>query len=314
MQTRLPDELVVSDDHSIDATVAILNEFVARSPFPVRMEINNQTLGLTKNFERAISRCSGDVIFLSDQDDVWMPGKIELMAREFAKSDAIGLVFTDAELTDKSLTPLNDRLWNYSFAKTARRKTLPHEFYKTLLRGNVVTGAAMAFRSDRIAAFMPFPAHIPDFIHDGWIALAVSASSEIVYLETPLIKYRQHAAQDRGINREIETPVTMLEQLLKTLEYLRGHLIFLDQIRNHVNGNMPAQYAEKILESIAEIKLDMKDRITHLENRLSLSDKGTRRVPAIFSELKSGRYHRFSKGIRSAVKDLFATAKAAGEK
>ena len=80
-QERLPDELVVSDDASVDSTVEVVRGFAARAPFPVRLFVNQQHLGLTKNFERAIAESTGDIIFLSDADDSWYPHKILVMER-----------------------------------------------------------------------------------------------------------------------------------------------------------------------------------------------------------------------------------------
>jgi len=69
-QTQQPDELIACDDGSTDNTLQILDQFSGEAPFPVRVYLNQQRLGPTKNFEKAISLCSGDFIFLSDQDDV----------------------------------------------------------------------------------------------------------------------------------------------------------------------------------------------------------------------------------------------------
>ena len=70
-QTRTPDELVISDDQSTDDTLRVIEEFAATAGFPVRLSVNEANLGIAKNFEKAISLCRGDLIFLSDQDDVW---------------------------------------------------------------------------------------------------------------------------------------------------------------------------------------------------------------------------------------------------
>jgi len=78
-QTRLPDELVVFDDASVDATQAIVLDFARHAPFPVRFQVNSVRLGSTRNFEMAIRACGGDIIFLCDQDDVWYPDKIALI-------------------------------------------------------------------------------------------------------------------------------------------------------------------------------------------------------------------------------------------
>src|SRR5213080_381833 len=75
-QSRPPDELVVCDDGSTDETVEVLETFLAEAPFPVRLQRNEANLGFVKNFEQAISLCTGDFVALSDQDDVWMPGKL----------------------------------------------------------------------------------------------------------------------------------------------------------------------------------------------------------------------------------------------
>ena len=80
-QQRLPDELVVCDDASSDDTIEIARRFAERAPFPVRIETTEIRLGITANFERAVSLCAADVILLADQDDVWLPEKIALLER-----------------------------------------------------------------------------------------------------------------------------------------------------------------------------------------------------------------------------------------
>ncbi len=76
-QTVQPDELVVCDDVSSDDSVAVVEAFAARAPFAVRVFRNPQNLGYIRNFEQAIAQCTGDLVFLCDQDDVWDPHKIE---------------------------------------------------------------------------------------------------------------------------------------------------------------------------------------------------------------------------------------------
>ena len=94
-QTRLPDELIISDDDSTDSTVQIAEKFAAIAPFSVKISINTKRLGSTKNFERAISQCSGDIIFLSDQDDYWNPKKINLIVRVLEESNNLGCIFSN---------------------------------------------------------------------------------------------------------------------------------------------------------------------------------------------------------------------------
>lgn len=92
-QTRLPDELIVCDDSSTDTTLQILNEFQKMAPFSVRIYCNEAKLGPSKNFEKAITLCSGDVIALSDQDDVWLPRKLERLEKLLEDHLEAGLRF-----------------------------------------------------------------------------------------------------------------------------------------------------------------------------------------------------------------------------
>lgn len=77
-QTRLPDELVVCDDGSSDDTLNILEEFARTAPFQVRIFRNDVNLGYAQNFARALERCVGDLVFLSDHDNVWFEDKIDV--------------------------------------------------------------------------------------------------------------------------------------------------------------------------------------------------------------------------------------------
>src|SRR5207253_4621935 len=102
MQTRLPDELVICDDVSVDTTKEITDKFAAVAPFAVKRHFNENNLGSTKNFEKAIGLCQGDIIALADQDDEWSPIKLEQLEAALASSAKTGLVFSDAEVVDQN--------------------------------------------------------------------------------------------------------------------------------------------------------------------------------------------------------------------
>ena len=110
-QTLLPDELVVCDDCSSDGTIDILEKFRKRASFPVHIHPNKINLGSTQNFEKTIRLCTGDIIALSDQDDVWRPNKLERLKDALQANPDAGYVFSDAELVDEHLLPLGCRLW-----------------------------------------------------------------------------------------------------------------------------------------------------------------------------------------------------------
>src|ERR1051326_9204347 len=111
-QTRRPDELVISDDQSTDNTLRVIEEFAPTAGFPVRLSVNESNLGTPKNFEKAISLCRGDVIVLSDQDDVWHPDKLESVERVFESKPQLSLVFSNAELVDETLRLYDETLFD----------------------------------------------------------------------------------------------------------------------------------------------------------------------------------------------------------
>jgi glycosyltransferase involved in cell wall biosynthesis len=195
-QVRLPDELVVRDDGSTDATQAILDSFAKRAPFPVRIVRNEGRLGSTKNFERAIGLCTGDLIATSDQDDVWLPEKLALSEAAFDVEPGRGLIFTNADVVDEELHPIGHTMWDaIQFGPWARRRVRRGLVFEVMLRQWLATGATMMFRSE----YRPFILPIPEnWIHDGWIALLIGAMAPVGFVEQPTVRYRQHSAQQIG--------------------------------------------------------------------------------------------------------------------
>lgn len=300
-QTRLPDELVVCDDASSDSTLEILEDFAKKAPFEVRIFRNDKNLGSTLNFEKAIKLCTADIIFLSDQDDVWLPKKIETIESEFLKSESVGMVFSDAELIDEDSKPLRKRLWDFYFPLRKRKKASEEGFFKILLEANVVTGATMAFRANLREAFLPIPTDLPNVIHDGWIAMCLSILAEVKFIEEPLVKYRIHRGQQIGVadvgQRKVDfkTAIGFLEKEISRLEILE------DTLKKYSKLKLSSNLRDLIEMSISR----KKENILHLENRLKLPDKRVHRIMPILQELLSGRYSKFSKGLLSAGKDFF---------
>jgi len=194
LQSLMPGELVVCDDCSNDGTLATLIEFASRAPFPVHIHRNEINLGSTRNFEKAIQLCSGDIIMLCDQDDVWKPCKIERIATVFRANPEAGYVFSDAELVDEDLRPLHRSLWEATgFQGELKKLFLQGDQFRCFTKQHFVTGATMAFRTAISRLAMPFPSK-GFWIHDGWIALIASVTGAPgVPICESLIAYRQHA-------------------------------------------------------------------------------------------------------------------------
>ena len=309
-QTRLADELVVCDDRSTDQTAAILDDFAARSPFPVRIYINEENLGSNKNFEKAIGLCAGEVIFLSDQDDVWLPHKTARMMAEFEKSPKVGLVFSDAEIVDENLQPRGEKLWDYYFDRRARRKAAILGLTVFILRErNMLTGAAAAFRADFVDLMLPVPTGIYGIIHDGWIALIAASQSEVVPIDEPLIKYRQHELQQIGVfvSEEWEAGEEFYSFCNRLIESNRSQQQRLKAIENALTKNINERRREKfaaLFELIYREEKYFEDLTAHFEKRRDLPPAGVKRLKTITVEFLSGRYRRFGRGLLSAAKDL----------
>ena len=285
-QTHLPGELVVCDDGSRDGTVALLRDFANRAPFPVRIEVNPARLGSTRNFEKAIGLCTGDLIATSDQDDVWLPEKLALCEAAFARDPRLGLVFTDAEVVDESLRPRGYRLWeSIHFGRAAQRRVLRGEGFSVLLRQWVVTGATMMFRAEHRRDILPIP---ESWVHDGWIAFLIGALAPIGLIPEPTVMYRQHAGQQIGaalldlpqmirLAREVGPPQFRLAR--DRFELARRRLQELDGRRVG-----------------AEILAAVDRKVAHQARRLAISEcpSRTRRVVWAVEELLRGGYSRFS--------------------
>ena len=292
-QTRRPDELIICDDCSTDSTRSILTDFVATSPVKVTLKTNATRLGSTRNFEQAITLCSGDIIVLSDQDDVWLPEKLKLFEEAFSVDPEVALVFSDAELIDHDGKSLNRTLWD-TLSVEAEKLARP-DAYEVLDRREAITGTTMAFRSSFRSLVLPIPDNIP-LIHDGWIAQMIAHAGNFKPISKPLIKYRQHSAQQVGAREQrIETNSNIVRSARRQTD-------FDQELRR-------TETVVKRMDACAGIfKFKGRDNVEaivkHFKTRNSLTGQKFSSLPKIFRELLSGRYHRYSKGFSSFVKDL----------
>jgi len=302
-QTRPSDEIVVCDDCSSDETRALVEAFAVATPIPVHVCVNERNIGTTESFARAIRLCSGDVIALCDQDDVWRRDKLQLIEEGFARAPAAGLVFSDAEIVDEDLEPLNRGMWaELGFDKKMKKLIENGRALDVLMPGWTVTGATMAFRSKYNQLFLPIPAEIP-MLHDGWIALAIASVAEVVLLDEPLIKYRQHASQLVGApknshqGRPLPGPLQAIEAGLRRSTSYSDLRTILSVLQARLASEEDSFDCRNALASI-------KDYSDHIEARTNLTPGRLGRLPTILRELLGLRYHRFSRGFSSAAKDL----------
>lgn len=310
-QTRLPDEIVVCDDCSQDGTVKILKDFAAKSPFPVHVHVNDTNLGLTKNFEKAIGKSTGDIIFLSDQDDVWLPERLEKFEAAFEKDPNVGLVFCDAHLVNEKLEPLNCRNWELvGFNGKLQEMFVQGSSFPILLYHNVISGFSMAFRAEYKKLISPIPDNLNLLIYDHWIGILMSSVSKLDLITEPLVKYRQHSKQQIGArassfdysSKSVFQPYSFKNFFQRfEVQYPLNHILErLEAIEEHISAIPDGR------EIYKAVLTDIAPHIAHLRSRTKIQ-KGLRgHFLVIMKELLARRYHRYSNGLGSAVKDLFS--------
>jgi glycosyltransferase involved in cell wall biosynthesis len=200
-QTRPPDELVVCDDRSTDRTVSMLRDFAATASYPVRIFENEHNLGFAANFERAIRLCEGNLIALSDQDDIWYPIRLERSEQEFINHPEAGLVFSNADIINDRNAPSGPTLWKRLGFRGKRKRDLLAGQYIVLAKHRFVTGATVMFRAVLRDRFLPIP---EGWIHDEWMALVAAAFSDLRPIDQPLIRYRLHGSQQVGLRNKLK--------------------------------------------------------------------------------------------------------------
>jgi len=303
-QSRLPDELIVCDDDSADKTMEILLAFKERSSFTVKVILNETKLGVVKNFEKAIKLCSGDIIFLADQDDVWKPNKIAECLAVFKDSPNAGYVFSNAEIVDGQLDSQSRDLWKLvNFRERRYRNYLHGEQLPVMLKGgNFIYGMTMAFKSEYKDILLPIvaPNRYSTCTHDTWISLILSSIDAYgVSIDDTLVLYRQHNCQQYGIGRQ----VSFFERMLRIKENKEDYMLELAQVLGEIRKRILSidPGGKKYTRSIRIFD----EMILHLTMRKNISaTHGISKLRLIIAEIFSGRYFKFSSSFKSVIKDL----------
>jgi glycosyltransferase involved in cell wall biosynthesis len=257
-QTHKVDEIIVCDDFSSDNSKEILEEYKNKTPNIFFIHYNNQNIGPTKNIEKAIQDCTGELILLADQDDYWEAHKVETIIKWFEQNPNMNGVFTNGTLIN-SKDELDNKygLWDaMSFPyKTIKSKNEINNNLKLYINTveNAVTGATLAIRNNLPFLKKPFPT-IKNLVHDRWLAINLAENNSLGILEDKLIRYRIHSAQAIGgmtenIEKYIELNTNLLEGTINT--------------NNSIASFKDLRY---ILNKI-EINLQIQNEISKIENK-----------------------------------------------
>jgi glycosyltransferase involved in cell wall biosynthesis len=295
VQTRLPDELIVCDDRSTDGSGEIIRNFARHAPFAIRLEVNTNNLGSTKNFEKAIGLCQREIIALADQDDVWHAEKLSRIADVLEHDEHIGAVFSDAELIGEDSQPLAGTLWSsFLFNSSEQKKFERGQGLKVLLKHATVTGATMTFRSKFRDLTLPIPS---SQVHDHWIALLIASVSQLAPIRTPLVRYRRHQAQQIGPGTD------SLWQMMRLARDAGRNVYFGEVERFSEICERLCDRSETFHPHPNALRL-IRQKIRHRKARGSLPSSKLLRLPLLIREIATYRYWRYSNGFGSVAKDL----------
>jgi glycosyltransferase involved in cell wall biosynthesis len=301
-QTRLPDRLIVRDDASRDGSLRLLEAFAERAPFPVTVIRGDRRLGSTRAFEQVLTESGADYVALCDQDDTWSPGKLARLEQAFAAPDGPGLTFSDATMVAVDGRALHPSLWQ-RFGAPVPVDFSPQELLRRSLVSPFIPGCTLAVGRRVLEITLPFPPELkgaaPPLQHDAWLVAMASASAPVSALAEPLVNYRVHHAQQVGapaspLRRSIDAARQRGDEVARRRT---RRITAAELVREAVASSCKGQQAQQCLELLDEL-------LAHLAVRELIANSGPRGLALAADELRSGRYRRFSSGLRSVLLDL----------
>jgi glycosyltransferase involved in cell wall biosynthesis len=300
-QTRLPDEIVIGDDRSSDGTLAVIERFAAGQGVPVHWERSPERLGASRNLERVIGRCRGDIVVLADQDDVWLPHKLARLEAALAAAPDAGGVFSDGLLIDAGGRHLPGTLFGWlGFGAAERARFRNGGALQELIKRNVVVGATLAVRRSALLRLVPFE---PGWVHDYYLALALTALGGALVIDEPLIEYRRHPGQQVGIaDARWATAVALARR------------------QSAVRSRQEASQFERLGGHLAALGLAADDAMLRafegkarfLAQRAEMRARRRRAPGLMWRGLRDGGYRRYGAGYKQLLLDLLALGVGAG--
>ena len=289
-QSEPPAQVVLSDDASTDDTVALVEGLWAGAQSAPELLVlrNPVALGVTANFEQAVLACTGELVALCDQDDVWAPDRLERMVDVFQRSPGLSLLFTDARLVDEAGADLGPSLFEaLEVDGNDLRGIRGDGAFAVLLRRNLVTGATVLFRRSLLDSALPFD---PDWVHDEWLAIIAAITGRVDFLPLQLIEYRQHGGNQIGARKPT----------------LRDKIGRVTESRTARNARLSAR-AQALVDRGGyppEIATLVAQKAAHEQRRQRYPAARLLRLGPVLRTALSGDYGRYGRGRYDVVRDL----------
>jgi len=205
-------EIIVSDNGSTDRTIEIIKSFNDERIILAHCHEK----GVVSNFENALNKTTGDIIFLSDQDDVWLENKVQVV-KEYLKK--YHLIMTDCKIVDENLNVLHESFYGIKKAGKGLVKNLISNTYH---------GCSMAFKKELLKLSLPFPKKIP--MHDMWIGFVAELFFSAYFIPDKLLLHRRHytntSTSTNKSNYNLYKKIQFRLQLLRYFPLLLKRKIF----------------------------------------------------------------------------------------
>lgn len=290
-QTVLPHEVIVNDDCSSDDTRSIVRTFSESVPFSVKLFSNERNKGYCQNFSEALSKTTGDIIFLSDQDDVWFSNKIEYMLSVICDNPDNLVYMNDATLTDGSLN-------STGLTKLGQIKSAG------LRNEHFVMGCCCAVRRQLLELALPIPTLVKG--HDNWIVRFAELMNVKYVDDTPLQYYRRHETNESQFVANKTKKVNWLDSLTssrnKTDSEYSNYIKELEEVTFRLkSSNLTTIFTSKV--GLDELVIRNENDINKLKNRIKIrSCSMPLRFLAVLLFFSKGGY---GFNFKSAARDLF---------
>ncbi|ELZ31373.1 family 2 glycosyl transferase [Halogeometricum pallidum JCM 14848] len=301
-QSRSPDEIIITDDCSTDRTPDVLSHYEAEYPDIISVFENEENVGVTKNFSKSIQLTSGDLIFLSDQDDVWSQDKIKTQIQTMYSTNSV-LSFHNSTLVTEDKYDIGDFWSSLVFSPTSIQES--ETWISSLLFRNFIQGATIAMDHRLKKQVLPIP---EQWEHDYYIALKAALVGSISVINKELMMYRQHGNQVTG-SPAPDTVMKIHNALQNGKENYNPDpekwVILMKEVESMSEDELrlPSQPVIDILES----------RIRFERNRRVIYRGGsnyTIKTTSIAKNLLNGRYSQFGYGpfgLLSTVRDIISS-------
>jgi len=243
-QTYQEWEILIRDDGSCDNTISIINEYCERYPQKIKYISNNKNIGCLHSYEALLQVSNAPYIMFCDQDDVWMPDKIQrtfnkMILVEESHPDSPILIHTDLEVVDQNKKTIHSSFWKLSYINPYLLKE-----FNYLGVYNGITGCSMMINKAAKNNALPFSANAR--MHDSWISLCVSKVGYIDYIENKTILYRQHEYNKIGVEKQLN-PDYFRSKFLNMKNVIDENRLQLKMLNDLHYGNILKYFIYKFL-------------------------------------------------------------------